>query len=287
MTSRAPGREEPRYLFVLSPPYCGSTLLWKILGTSPAVSSLPREGQSVEGVAHVMPGTTLLEHPEYEVPWSFVKEKWHEKWDQSHPILLEKSPSNIHRAFEIQDRFRSASFVALIRDPYAFCEGCRRRKPHYDHSDAAEFWVRCAKSQRHNVQGLDRVCLVRYEDLTGRTEGVLREIEAFMPELRPLRPDPGPTFTVMGQQSDIRNVNPTKVARLSPHALRTINEALREHEELLSFFGYELRNPSEQSYLRAWRARAATTTIRGVRWMKRSGLVGESTAGAIENLLSP
>ncbi len=31
----------PSYLFVLCPPYSGSTLLWKLLSTSQNVSSLP------------------------------------------------------------------------------------------------------------------------------------------------------------------------------------------------------------------------------------------------------
>ena len=42
------------YLFVLSPPYSGSTLLSELLKTSENISSLPQEGQFLEGVQDVI-----------------------------------------------------------------------------------------------------------------------------------------------------------------------------------------------------------------------------------------
>ena len=43
-----------KFLFVLCPPYSGSTVLWRILGTSPQVSMLPKEGQFVDEVREIM-----------------------------------------------------------------------------------------------------------------------------------------------------------------------------------------------------------------------------------------
>ena len=61
----------PSYLFVLCPPYSGSTLLWKLLSTSQNVSSLPDEGQflpELEGIMRDKPwdGSRPL-------PWPKIK----------------------------------------------------------------------------------------------------------------------------------------------------------------------------------------------------------------------
>jgi hypothetical protein len=42
------------YLFVLCPPYSGSTLLWKLLSTSANVSSLPQEAQFLPELKDIM-----------------------------------------------------------------------------------------------------------------------------------------------------------------------------------------------------------------------------------------
>jgi hypothetical protein len=43
-----------KYLFVLSPPYSGSTVLWGLLATSPETSTHPSEGQMLDGVKHII-----------------------------------------------------------------------------------------------------------------------------------------------------------------------------------------------------------------------------------------
>ena len=234
-----------------------------------------------------MPGTALLGNPEYEVPWTFVREKWSEYWEEKKSVLLEKSPSNVHRAFEIQKHFQPASFLALIRDPYAFCEGCTHRKAHYSHWDSAHLWVRCAESQRHNVVELDHVMLVRYEDLTEEIDDVLRQIVEFLPRLQTFRPkEAGSTFTVMGEESRIHNVNPAKVQRLTPGGIQKINEVLSEQADLLEFFDYRMRTPSEHSRIQAWRTRAATASVRGLRWMRRKGILSSAVADRVETVLT-
>ena len=42
------------YVFVLCPPYCGSTVLWKLIATSDRVSALPDEGQFLPEVKDTM-----------------------------------------------------------------------------------------------------------------------------------------------------------------------------------------------------------------------------------------
>jgi len=274
-----------KYLFVLSPPYSGSTLLWSVLGTSPAVSSLPREGIQVTGPE--VRGTPLVEDPELEAPWGKIKKQWMEKWDVSKPILLEKSPAHIHRAAEIEEHFSPAYFLALMRDPYAFCEGCTRRKSNYSHRDSAQLWVRCAKSQRKNIETLERVLAVRYEDFTEDPGSEVQKILGFMPSLKSIRTDGEKnTFTVMGRRKEISNINEAKVKMLNRQNVESINEVLSMHRDLTAFFGYDLRDPSAHSRFRAWRNSVLAQLIRFVRWLLRKGGFPERVAVKAENVLS-
>jgi len=274
--------QKNKYLFILTPPFCGSTLLWKTIGTSPAVSSLSREGQQVTGVWHVMPGTKLVKYPEMEVPWKFVKKKWKRKWNLEKTILLEKSTSSIHRADKIKEHFNPISFVALIRDPYAFCEGVVRRGVEHSWAEAARLWVKCAKSQRWNVIELSNVIQVRYEDFTDRTEDTIRAVVEFVPELKEIKPPDDSTATVLGPKSEIENINEEKTRRLTPKNISSINYVLSKHRNTVSFFDYKLRDPSEHSSIRAWGARFSTFAVRGLRWMARNQMFSSILAEKIE-----
>ena len=59
------------YLFVLCPPLSGSTLLWKLLQTSPSVTAHPKEGQFLEGVVEIMRKGAW--NPEQKFPWKKIK----------------------------------------------------------------------------------------------------------------------------------------------------------------------------------------------------------------------
>ena len=283
MSKKRSNKNTNYYLFILSPPYSGSTLLSKILGTSPEISSLPKEGQSVDGVSHVMPGSVLLKNPELEVPWKFVKRQWEQKyWDLTQQILLEKSPSNIHRAFEIQNHFYPSSFIALIRNPYAFCEGYERRKRRRTYQEGARLWVRCAQSQRQNVERLKRVVQIRYEDLTDDTKTTLRRIEAFMPELREIQTSDVPTQTLLGRQSNIRNINDIKIKKLTQYDIRKTNGILERYEELVSFFGYKIRDPKENSRIKSLIYNTKPKIIRMLRYLNRIKVLPNKLKNRIE-----
>jgi hypothetical protein len=273
-----------RYLFVLSPPYTGSTLLWKILGTSPSVSSLPREGVQVAGPE--VKGTALLEDPNLKVPWDDVKKQWAEKWDFSKPILLEKSPAHIHRAAAIKKHFSPAYFIVLMRDPYAFCEGCTRRKAHYSHQDSARLWVKCAKSQRRNLQEREHVLSVRYEDFTEHPERALQRIIDFIPQVESLHADDVETFTVMGRRRRINNVNESKIKMLRRSEVREVNTVLKSHRDLMHYFDYSVRKASSHSRLQALRVRVLAKTIRAARFLARKGVIPLKVALRAEDVLS-
>ena len=66
------GAMAPHYLFILSLPYCGSTILWRLIGTSPHASLLPKEGQMLAEVSHVMRSDPW--NPACTLPWEEIRE---------------------------------------------------------------------------------------------------------------------------------------------------------------------------------------------------------------------
>ena len=99
-----------KFLFILSPPYCGSTLLNSLISTSKYVSSNneigTREGQTLPEVRNIMFGKDRW-NKDVEYSWDFIKKNWMKYWDQTKPILLEKSTPNIIRVQSIKKTFQN------------------------------------------------------------------------------------------------------------------------------------------------------------------------------------
>ncbi|MBA2409108.1 MAG: sulfotransferase [Gammaproteobacteria bacterium] len=249
-----------KYLFVLSPPYCGSTVFWRLLGTSRATSLHPGEGQSLKGVKDIM--RTGAWDSATEFPWEDIKNRWHHFWDTDKPVLVEKSPPNLIRAFEIQKVFRPAYFLAMIRDPYSFCEGRRRRHKGSHIRESAVFWATCAAYQRKNIEELDNVIRVRYEDFAEKPQETRQRLLSFTPELHDI--DVEGSFqarSVRGRgQEKIQNFNREKLDRLSSSDIQTINEVLERNDDLMKLFGYEYVMPGVNQSLRHVRSTIAVNT---------------------------
>ena len=62
----------PTYLFILCPPYSGSTLLWRLVATSSNVSVLPAEGQFLPEVKDEMRAAAW--EPDVDVSSPRIKE---------------------------------------------------------------------------------------------------------------------------------------------------------------------------------------------------------------------
>lgn len=234
-----------KHLFVLAPPFAGSTLLTALLGTSPQVSILPsREHEGIK-IPELMdlfwePGSGRK-----GLPWHYLEQVYRRHWDLSRPVLVEKGQYLKH-AGSIQNAFPEAYFICMQRDPYAWCESVLRRRKVNDGSGLKEFvqnWLSHAAWLLHDLQVLNRVVHFTYEDLCDRTGEVLGKLKAFMPELDGL--DPSRSFKVhstLGTQSNpITNTNAAAIARLSADDVAQISGVLSRYPDLLEFFGYRLR----------------------------------------------
>ena len=242
------------HLFVLCPPYSGSTVLWKLCGTSPVVSALPNEGQYIPTVKQVLVRDPWAE--ERILPWPFIRQAWERYWDLGADVLLEKSPPNLLRARDMEPVFAPAYFLVMVREPYAFCEGVIRRWA-WSARQTAEFAVRLMTAQRENLEQLEHTLRLTYEELVADPAGVARRIEAFVPGLGGVNPEH--KFRVHAidglRRRGIVDLNQRKVDNLSPDELADITAVLEEHGELLAFWGYALRRPDAEHARRHERAR--------------------------------
>ena len=115
-------KKKNQHLFILSPPFCGSTLLTEILSTSRNLSFNNniglKEGQHLPETHNIL-FTQDRWNPNKKIDWLVIKSIWNKYWDRSKDILLEKSPPNICRAENINDVFNNSKYICLIRNPYA------------------------------------------------------------------------------------------------------------------------------------------------------------------------
>lgn len=260
--------DDNKHLFILCPPASGSTLLWKIIQTSPKVSAFSREGKGL--VKHILAGRDRWD-PSKRIPWERVKRVWYEEWDLKKPILLEKSPPHLVRASQLEQSFPHSYFIISVRNPYAFCEGLSRRHPENRGSyyNIAKFWIMCCKYQIRNIKELRNKVFFSYEDVTNNPSHTSEKIIEFLPDLDRISVEE--QFAVFEKSMKIENLNKKQISRLSDGDIYEINQVLEEHSEIMSFFHYKYLEPSEKISLESLKKisiklRAMKKRPRAVRW---------------------
>ena len=235
--------KSPQYLFVLSPPYCGSTMLTQLLSSSNNVSCNnylgTREGQLLPGVKHFMFKKDRW-NPEVKYPWQKVKKIWLRYWDYSKPIFLDKSIPNIMRVDDIQRVFRPIKYICMVRNPYAQVEGIIRRN-RQDAKSAAEFAIKCLRFQSKN-KFRNNSLFFTYEELCENGEEVLQRMIKFVPELSDININIKFSSHNFKTKRKMRmtNLNSEKISKISDSDLRIINTVFRKDKDLLSSFNYKI-----------------------------------------------
>ncbi len=237
-------RKEHKFLFILTPPYCGSTLLNQILSTSSNLSCNNhlgvREGQLLPEVKDIMFYNKGW-HTPVNYPWEDIKKVWMKYWDQRKQILMDKTNTNIMRVSEIKKVFDNIVFLAMVRNPYAHVEGLIRRNQATTEF-AAEFAIRCLKYQKKNKETEKNILFLSYEDLCDDTDESIKRIKAFLPELGNIDSDlefSAHNFKTTGKMK-IQNLNEEKINKLSSDQIKIINSYFKKEESLLNYFGYSI-----------------------------------------------
>jgi hypothetical protein len=230
--------EPERWIFVLGCYNSATTLLASILEKHPLIGGLVNEG-----AFH----TDVLPYPEqYGWPrmWcrcldriritefdsraraARIKKQWSLLFPKDMPNLVEKSISNLTRTRFLQENFRPAYFIYIVRNGYVVSKGIQRkanykrwnsayRKKGYPIELCAEQWVASDEMMTKDKRNLERVFEVRYEDFVENSEEVLKNITDFlgispMPAMMLQR-----QWAIHDMNSSIVNMNPSSLKRLT------------------------------------------------------------------------
>ena len=237
-------KKKNQYLFILSPPFCGSTLLTEIISTSKNVSCNNyiglKEGQHLPK-AHNLLFSDDRWNPDKEIDWNKIKKIWNKYWDRSKSILLEKSPPNICRTNNIDNVFSNSKYICLIRNPYAQIQSNIRRY-NTDLKIAAEKYISYLKFQKNNVENLENTLIVSYEELSDNPLKTKNKICSFLPELKDININLKFNAHNMHQikKMGIINLNKASIASLNKKQVEIINTILKKDQDLIKYFNYSL-----------------------------------------------
>ena len=194
------------YIFILCPPFCGSTILLKILNSSPEISTflgkemqLEMDGKQQTVFVHKGEGQFLYEiyakngkgleyssnrhNSEYKLPLKEMETIWKQHWDLDKPILCDKSPPFVHFAKQIETFYgaENTRFIIMNRSPYS----CRWS--HYEELEPN--WTKFAYEQKSNLTELTNTLYLSYESLVIEPELTKCRILDFIPELKEINMD--------------------------------------------------------------------------------------------------
>jgi hypothetical protein len=238
--------EDKRWVFVLGCYNSGTTLMAEMLQAHRNLDGFPNEGAFLSDV---------LPHPErfgWPRMWcecademvvpaddveraARIKRQW-SLWLRGNPdVVVEKTISNVQRVDFLQQNFRDARFVHILRNGYAVAEGIRRKAnlarwnnpeklTQYPMEMCARQWVASIRSVESAQANGAPIKTVRYEDLTEDPLAVMADIFRFVDV------DPIDDASVWGEmdihekRSTIRNMNAASIVRLSADEIAVIKD---------------------------------------------------------------
>lgn len=252
------------HLFLLCPNNSGSTFLSQAIARSPHVWSLPTEGQHVFGFAGpstrgtpwplIWAGSaqTTAYFADARYDWERIRKTWYfhaEANNSDAPIFHTRSPPFLLLAGQLNDNFRDARFLIMVRDPYAALEGIVRRRRHVPElgedpdlaTMAARHLVECFKRQLANrVRFADRSLFLTYEEMCSDPGATATKIGRLAPGLGPI--DLTQEQSVKGMYKEaLRNMNAEQIGRLTAQDAEAATAVFRENLDVLEAFGYGLR----------------------------------------------
>lgn len=250
-----------RLVFVGGLHRSGTSLLARALARHPAVSGFEGtgapedEGQHLQSVypiakVHGGPGKfgfAAASHLTETSPLATAEngarilEEWSGHWDLDKPVLLEKSPPNLLKTRFLQALFPGASFVLILRHPIPVALATARWRETRRLHRLIEHWLVAHELFAADRERLERVLVLRYEDLVRDPAAALGGVLRFL-ELEGTAPavdvDPGPNRRYFERWEELKG-EPAMRVYLGLTALR--------YERRVRRFGYSLRAPYELS----------------------------------------
>lgn len=249
--------ERHRFVFLAGLHRSGTTLLARLLAAHPEISGFSGtgvpadEGQHLQSVypaaatyggpgrfgfapeSHLTEASPLASEENARA----IYDEWSAHWDLARPVLLEKSPPNLLKTRFLQALFPGSAFVVIVRHPIPVSIPTARWRGTRRYDRLLEHWLRCHAVFEEDRERLERVHVLRYEQLVCDPAGVLREIFEFL-ELDPIEPsepvEPGANEKYFRQWKELKR-DPLMRVFLDLVSLR--------YERRVRRYGYSLLSP--------------------------------------------
>ena len=242
---------EPHFLFILTPPYSGSTALAEVLNTSHRTMLLERRGEG----CRLIPG--LCEADRWQaakqVNYESVRSVWLHQFQYVHrlvgtvDVVIEKSPPNMVRIEKLAPLFQKYSFIVNNRDPYANCASILYRTRDVTKLSARERtdvlsrvahkWLVRSRRIRDLMQTFD-IPLLTYEAFCASPSAALRSLK--LPDGIVETINTNAVLTIKDYEPQrLSNQNQRQISRLTRGDVESISQVIRTDEELLELFGYK------------------------------------------------
>jgi hypothetical protein len=246
-----------RFVFLAGLHRSGTTLLARLLAAHPDVSgfsgtNVPAdEGQHLQSVYPVGKGWggpggfgfTPESHLTEKSPLATaanartLMEEWSPWWDLSRPVLLEKSPPNLLKTRFLQKLFPRSSFVVVLRHPIAVSLATAKWRRTRRYQRLVHHWLHCHELFEADRPHLERVHVIRYEELVREPESVLRGVFEFL-EL-----DPIPPSEAVEAGADERYFEQWRALKRDPRIRLYLALTALRYELGARRFGYSLLRP--------------------------------------------
>jgi Sulfotransferase family len=202
-------RDGSRYVFLGGLHRSGTTPLARVLGEHPEISGLSGtgvsedEGQHLQDVyprirayggmgrfandpaAHLTADSPLVTQANADR----LVAAWSPYWDTTKRFLLEKSPSNMIMTTFLQALFPGSAMIVLIRHPIAVALAMQKWNPVVvSRTGRVRHWLQAHELLRNDAPSVQRLHVVRYEDLVDDPPARLAEIAEFLGLSVPLQP---------------------------------------------------------------------------------------------------
>jgi hypothetical protein len=109
-----------------------------------------------------------------------LAQQWGKHWDLKRPVLLEKSPPNIVRMRFLQALFPSASFIMVVRHPVIVSLSTKKWAKGASYDTLFDNWFAAHDIMRRDAPQIERLQIVKYEDLVLSPDDVLAETAEFL-----------------------------------------------------------------------------------------------------------
>lgn len=221
-----------KYIFVLCPPYQGSTIIVNLLSSSKNVSTFLNYKKTWAGESQWLykkhGDKNYIKNrwdPNYNLDMKVVDKVLNIYLNKDKKIWVEKSPATICRAKMFQDYFSKLGdvyFIISIRNPYS--------TGHYGAND----WIKFAKYQKDNLENLNNTILISYEECCNDLKKVISKIKKKIPKL-------GKIYNkshkkINNERGNI--IHSKKVDRVIDKEEK--NKILKENIDLVKYFGYNI-----------------------------------------------